>query len=176
MCTWGWHIAHCLQPLFIKARCTMSWECKAAQPPAYPHQQLPAFSPAAACSWNCTMQRHDAFFHAKAGLCLTTSFSLLSWEHGHLYGLFLDLPFFSAALSSTLTFWTSPRMCWSQWGIFSGPRCLSLMALGWFCCGLRMSSKAYSNRHIHGDQHAHQMPDCWNKTGNQGSSGGLSPV
>lgn len=94
MCTWGWHITHCLQPVFIKARCTVSWECKAARPPAYPLQQLPAFSPAAACSWNCTMQRHDAFSHARAGLLLTTSFSLLSWEHDQLYGIFLELPFF----------------------------------------------------------------------------------
>lgn len=80
MCTWGWHITHCLQPLFTEARCTRSWECKAAWPPAFPHQQLPAFPPAVACSWNCTMQRHDTFSDARAGLLFTTSFSLLSWE------------------------------------------------------------------------------------------------
>lgn len=84
----------CLQPLITAARCTKSWESKAARLPAFPYQQLPAFSPAAACSWSCTMQRHDALSHARAGLLFTTSFSFPSWEHEHLYGLFQELTLF----------------------------------------------------------------------------------
>lgn len=169
MCTWGWHITHCLQPLFTEAHCTRSWLCKAAQPPAFPHQHLPAFPPAAACSWNCPMQKHDALCHARAGPLFTTSFSLLSWEHDQLYGLFPELLFF---LLSCLPRSRFKHHWWSQWGISSGPQFLSLMALGWFCCGLRVSSKASSNLHIHGDLHSAQLPECWNYTGNQATVAG----
>lgn len=94
MCSWGWHITHCLQPLFTEALCTKSWEHKAVRPPAFPYQQPPAFSPAAVCSWNHIVQRRGALSHARAGLLFTTSFDLLSWEHDQLCGLFPELPLF----------------------------------------------------------------------------------